>query len=396
VSYRLRLRDAAGRALPDQHVAARLCGQDGPGRAQRAARAALRPSAAGPTLQWLPALDLLTWWWPNDARLTAPHVLAEPALCRQSVLPGVVAALGGGELLEHRIELAQYVPEHRLCARVDLRWHDGQGVRETRVYAKSSREPATELAHALLKALRDSPAGRSGRLHTPAALLWQPEFDLHWQQGLPGRALLDLPAAEAAALAGALGEQLAALHGSDIATARELTEDALRQRLAEVVAVLADALPECAEPLQQAATGLTAGLSFLHGQPTATLHGDLHPRNVLADGPRLALIDLDGLRRGPALLELGAWLADGVYRALLEDAPAARDAGAWHDLLQAYASAGGQAPPPRALAWACAWNLLTQRAWRCVVNLKPGRYALAPTLVATAARLSQALTLDAL
>ena len=30
------------------------------------------------------------------------------------------------------------------------------------------------------------------------------------------------------------------------------------------------------------------------------------------------------------------------------------------------------------LAWATAWSLLTQRAWRCVVNLKPGRWAIAP------------------
>jgi hypothetical protein len=40
--------------------------------------------------------------------------------------------------------------------------------------------------------------------------------------------------------------------------------------------------------------------------------------------------------------------------------------------------------PPAALAWSTAWNLLTQRAWRCVVNLKPGRFAIAPRLVALA------------
>jgi thiamine kinase-like enzyme len=394
LSYRLRLRDAGGHSLPDQHVAARLCPGDGAGRAQRAARAPSQASAAGPSVHWLPALDMLTWWWPNDAKLTAPRVLADAALCRQAVLPELVVALGGRELQAHELAVVQYVPEQRLCARLDLRWRDGHGAQAGRYYAKASREPATGQAHALLQALQQSPAGRSGRLHTPAAVLWQPQFDLHWQQGLPGRALLDLPAAEAAALAPALGRQLALLHGCGVALPRTLTPDALRLRLADVVALLADALPATRGALLATAARLSDGLAFLQGHAMATLHGDLHPRNVLADGARLFLIDLDGSCSGPALLELGSWLADGVFRALLDDAPAARDAPAWQALLASYADAGGRAPEPRALAWACAWHLLTERAWRCVVNLKPGRYALAPRLVASAGRLADTLDLE--
>ena len=94
---------------------------------------------------------------------------------------------------------------------------------------------------------------------------------------------------------------------------------------------------------------------------------------------------LDGLHCGPDLLELGAWVADGLYRALLDGAELRRDEAAWQSLLDAYARAGGGTPAPAALAWATAWNLLTQRAWRCVVNLKPGRLAIAPRLVALAA-----------
>lgn len=394
LAYRLRLRDGGGRPLPDQHVAARLCRGDGASRTERAARAPLQPSGAGPSVHFLPALDMLTWWWPNDAKLTAPRVLADAELCRRAVLPELVAALGGSEGLAHEWVLAQYVPEHRLCARVDLRWRDGSGERAGRFYAKASREPATGEAHAILQALQQSPAGRGGRLRTPAAVLWQPAYDLHWQQGLPGRPLLDLPPAEAAALAPALGAQMAALHGCEIAVARELTPDALRARLADVTAVLADALPDASGTLRAVAARLSEGLACVQGEPAATLHGDLHPRNVLAHGSQLALIDLDGLRRGPALLELGAWLADGVYRAQLDGGPATRDAAAWQALLQSYADAGGRAPEPRALAWSCAWNLLTQRVWRCVVNLKPGRYALAPRLLATASRLAETLTLE--
>ena len=107
------------------------------------------------------------------------------------------------------------------------------------------------------------------------------------------------------------------------------------------------------------------------------------------------LIDLDGLRRGPALLELGAWVADGIYRAVLDGAPPLRDAPAWRALLDGYGRAGGRVPVDAALAWSAAWSLLTQRAWRCVVNLKPGRFAIAPSLVVLAARLADASSLEA-
>jgi hypothetical protein len=73
---------------------------------------------------------------------------------------------------------------------------------------------------------------------------------------------------------------------------------------------------------------------------------------------------------------------------LLEGAPAQRGTPAWRALLDAYVAAGGSRPDPAALRWATAWNLLTQRAWRCVVNLKPGRYQLAPRLVELAARMA--------
>ena len=111
---------------------------------------------------------------------------------------------------------------------------------------------------------------------------------------------------------------------------------------------------------------------------------------MLADGRHLSLIDLDGLRRGPALLELGSWWADGIYRAVLEGDAPLRDAPAWQGLLAGYAQGGGTPPASAALAWSAAWNLLTQRAWRCVVNLKPGRFAIAPRLVALAAELADA------
>lgn len=222
-------------------------------------------------------------------------------------------------------------------------------------------------------------------MRTPKALLHQADADLHWQRAVPGQALLDHPEAMAR-LAQPLGTQLAALHATALPGLPLSDLDAWWQRLALAVEVLGMALPGSAAELRQLQRQLHDALPALAQQAPATLHGDLHPRNILVDGDRLTLIDLDGLQCGPAALELGAWIADAIYRALLDGAAPDRDRRHWQALLAGYAEAGGTLPSPRTLAWATAWNLLTQRAYRCVVNLKPGRFAIAPAL------LQQALT----
>jgi thiamine kinase-like enzyme len=140
---------------------------------------------------------------------------------------------------------------------------------------------------------------------------------------------------------------------------------------------------------------LSNGLHWLDAAPLVTLHGDLHPCNVLANGDQIALIDLDGLQCGPALLELGAWMAEGMYRAVLDADTPTRDLKAWQSLLEGYATAGAELPHPRSLAWAAAWNLLCQRAWRCVVALKPGRLTIAPRLIELAEVVVNAPSLEA-
>jgi thiamine kinase-like enzyme len=361
ISYRLALRDAGDGERLERRVAARL--------------------REGGVLQLA--------WWPHDRKLDAPRMLDDGAALSARWLPEVIEALDGpgAQLRSQRVDVVQYVPEQRLTARVALRWQRDGALRSATVYAKASREPDGATAHGILAALQATPAWRAGRLRTPAALLWQPQAQLHWQSAAPGIALLDH--AQAARFAAPLGEQLAALHHAPVELARRLDGRALRARLAEVGQTLALVLPASQGELRRAVDALERGLRWLDGQPDATLHGDLHPRNVLVNGETLTLIDLDGARRAPALLELGSWCADGVYRAVLAGGPAQRDASAWAALLQGYARGGGSVPAAPALAWATAWQLLTQRAWRCVVNLKPGRFEIAPRLIALAAEWAQ-------
>ncbi len=390
LAYRLQLRDAEQRPLA-QVVAARLCGGEGARRAAHANAASLAASPAGPALRWLPALDMVTWWWPNDAKLRAPQVLACEQRLREQALPALLPVLGvpaGGDVGVD-VEVVQYVPEQRLCARVDLTWHRAGATQRRRVYAKSSREPDSATVHQRLAQLQASAAWREGRLRTPRALLWHAGSELHWQEGLPGEPLQDAGAQAWADGAAPVGAQLAALHHTSVHGLPEVTRDGLHQQLNDVVARLGPVLGETA--VRRAAQALAENWRALDGAVPVTLHGDFHARNILVErhaaSMRASLIDLDGLRRGPALLELGAWIGDRMYLALLGGADVRRDEASWCTLIDAYVTAGGARPDVPALRWAAAWSLLTQRAWRCVINLKPGRFALAPRLVTLAGEL---------
>jgi Ser/Thr protein kinase RdoA (MazF antagonist) len=171
-------------------------------------------------------------------------------------------------------------------------------------------------------------------------------------------------------------------------------------------AVLAAALLGGVDPgwqplLRRLVDRLDDGAAWLARAARATLHGDLHPRNILVDvgtdgtGVRHAFIDLDDVRTGPATLELGAWVADAHYRAMLDRRAPQQAAAACDALLAAYADASRQRIDRAALAWSAAHHLLCQRARRGVVNLKPGRYAGVPALLAMAEAILRAGTVEA-
>jgi aminoglycoside phosphotransferase (APT) family kinase protein len=99
------------------------------------------------------------------------------------------------------------------------------------------------------------------------------------------------------------------------------------------------------------------------------LHGDVHLKNALLQGRRIALIDLDQVGLGPPAADLGSALAGLRYHALLVD-DGARGARLRQALLDGYAS---QREPPdaSALRWHVAAALLSERALRAVSRIRP-------------------------
>lgn len=400
VSYRLRLHDPRDGREFEQRVAARFCSG---GDAQRRHRQAmLRPNvatAAGPALSHLAALDMLAHWLPNDPKLAALALLCNDAELRRRCLPEVVAALteGRGRLVEHQTTLVQVVPELRVCARVELRVQaePGAAARVHTLFAKADVERSGAATQALMQALHLSSAQAQGALHTPRPLLWQEHTGLHWQCAVAGRVLEEHEAGVGPAMSARIGAQLAVLHATPLAGLRCIDVDALRAQVQRCAALLSTVEPAWQPRLARLAARLDAGAAAFTAEPAATLHGDLHPRNILVDGERLGFIDLDGVHAGPAVFELGAWVADTLYRAALGGAAPWFAAPGCHVFLAAHASASGRAADGALLAWSTAHDLLCKRAYRCVANLKPGRFEIVPQLLAWAETIASAGDVEA-
>ncbi len=400
VSYLLAVHDPQRGRDFEQRVAARFCtGGDSARRHLKALGRNALPSEVGPMLLHLPSLDLLAHWLPNDAKLDALGVLYDEATLRSQCLDQVVATLTGGRgrLIDHRMTVAQYVPEHRACARVQLRMQREPGgpVTTQTLYAKADAERLGARTHAVMQALCDSPAQAAGLLRTPQPVQWQAGVGLHWQLAVPGLALLDVDPAVGPAASARIGQQLAVLHATPVPAARTPICEQWHAQPRRAAALLGLVNPEWTPLLSRLAARLEAGAPALEREAAVTLHGDLHPRNILVDGPSLAFIDLDNVRLGPAVLELGAWVADALYRAVLDGAAQRQAAPSWRAFLAAYANASGYAADESLLAWSTAHSLLCQRAYRCVANLKPGRFAAVPALLALADSIAAAGTLDA-
>lgn len=401
VSYRLRLRDVRSSQTFVQLVATRFftAGES----QQRHANALRRASVANAVdlaSSHVAALDMVAVWWPNDAKLgDTAALLGGDHQMREGVLGEVLAALtdGRGELVSHEFHLAQVVPEHRACARVELAYRTATfgPVLNRTVYVKAEAERSGADTHAVMQALQRSPAQAQGRLLTPKPILWQAQRGLHWQDALPGTPLLDAASEVSVAAARQVGSVLAGLHSTPVPTLRCVGVDELGERLALVADTLAIVEPRWEGAVRTLAGALTKGVGAACNAKSVTLHGDLHPRNILVAGDRMGLIDLDDIRRGPALADLGDWIADSLYRALLAGQGAANALKACRAFVDAYADASGSPCSEAGLAWSTANSLFCQRAWRSVVNLKPGRYALVEPLLDTAAAILRAGSIDA-
>jgi hypothetical protein len=351
----------------------------------RAARLPLEDTSPFAPLLHLPALDMIVWSFPNERKLTSLPRLVDGSWLRACVFPVLVARLHGHDwrLIDGEHELVHYVPEHTCSVRavVDARRGDGDP-RRCVVYGKVYYDDAGRHVCDAMRQLWQSRAVLSGKLAIARPLLYEAGDRVLWQEGLEGDTLERrhpddrIPTSALRRVAGAI----AALHVSPVAQIPGRRPDDTLTELRERAGVLAHARPHLRGRLDRIVSLLAATPPA--AVPLATLHGDLHPKNVFLMDGGVGLIDLDNIHRGAAEQDLASWIACMLYRALLrrERLDTALDAA--RAFLRHYEQERAAPIDSDALDWYAGAALVSERAYRSLSRLKDGRLELLDDLLA--------------
>ena len=396
VTYRLVIEDRTTGNTGEQV----LCGRAYPeGRShshweKARGRAVVQPRFGKPMV-YLPDLEMVLWSFPNDRKMDTLPTLADADHFKRAILPPLLASYLGQEWTptDATRTLIHYVGEHTCTVRIDatVAHQDDHRRQIITLFEKTYYNEEGEENFHVMRQLWQSKARRSGQLVIAKPIWHDSSLKTFWQLGLEGTPFdacdvygpAFLPSFEEAA------RRLAALHVTPVLCTRSTTVADLIADLIRVTPALIRLRPSCAPMLGPLVDLLLAQAERMPEEPRATLHGDLHLGNLFMNDGRVALIDLDNVRTGSPLLDLGSLIAGLHYVRMLRMASPESCHQLIDRFLQAYQAHVPWAVLPSLLNWYVAVTLISERASRCVTRLKEGRPAMVEELIDLAGRLSQ-------
>lgn len=315
---------------------------------QRAGASTRRTGGLRP-LAHLRELESVVWVFPNDRKLDLDVVRTDS--------PALAALLGRPP---SRCRLVAYAPEKAATVRCEDAAARALGY--VKVYGAGEHERPLHAHQSLHEALAPD----------------HPHLQLPRVLGSSSSAIAVEPFA-GASLGGLWGRRRDVAYerlGAAAATLHELPppidvpfERLELHRLHRAAEVIARARPD----VGMQARRLLDRLGHTH-EPSAEaqvcLHGDLHPKNALLSGDRVALIDLDQVSAGPAAAELGGLLAGLRYERVTQMIDTAVERRLRQRMLTGYASVRPLPPAPE-IQWHTAAALLGERALRAVNRVRP-------------------------
>ena len=311
-------------------------------------------------------LDAVFWTFPNDRKLARLEVLRE--------VPTELARLFTPEWAHSRV--VAYAPEK--CATAQCLDGRSRVLAYAKVYAGEEGRRVYETYRALGRQLSSG----SAALMLPRALAYDDARRTLLLEPVEGARAADLNAEEMPRGYYQLGAALAALHSlrapEGLPAFERLTPAHVRQAASAIEAVR----PDVRREVSRLAEELTRFRGPSDESPVC-LHGDVHPKNAVARGGVLTLIDLDQCAAGDPAADLGSLLAGLTYGRITSGAarPSARTLG--EAFLSGYSSARAL-PPARSLRWHTAAALLAERALRAVNRVRPEGLARLRELLAAA------------
>jgi len=382
-----------------------------------AQRQPLVSTSIGKAVFHLPELEAVVWGFPNDRKLPGLPAITDNARLKE-LLPEIIANHFGREweITALASDVVSYAAERACTVRVKLELSNsrtGASFPQT-LFGKTYRSGEGEAVWRTMGRI-----WRQGRLLIPQPLRFQPEIHTLWQQGLAGNTL---EAFDAESVDGSMEGDCQA--GSRTEGPRSSTGDrgpSVRDpagKLAKAGAAVAElhrlripdlplreavrplealgtaenllvcAVPNCQPKLHLLVRRLTDAFGKIQTQPAAILHGDLHLKNFLATGEKIALIDWDNVCRGDPMQELGSFAASLHYRALLGERSVEATESLIDSFVEAYLAAPEGEVQASALNWHAAAALIYERAHRHVVRLNTDAPRVVSELIELALRLT--------
>ncbi len=393
VAYKLGVRTVAGAQAVRRFAICMYGPEDA--RERYAKARSLQPVGAQhslPPVALLGDLHALAWPFPHDRKLPALPQLADDARIVTEHLPGLVRARWGDRAVvrEYSHQVVSYFPEHTCTVSESMTVVpvSGSAPHPWTVFGKIRYDDAGADTFSNMQALWDSAGHQQGTVAYARALGYDAARRLLWQEAVAGSTLESLLDGAGPQLLERVGRAVAALHATPLASARVLRGADLIANLQRAQRTLELGLADAPE-LVRTCAGLAGELQRawqnVDCSANATLHGDLHGNNILVAPAQVALIDLDRAMRGPALAELGGFLAGLICRACVQRREI--DNRRLAIVIDAYRRSVPWAVDNEQLAWHTAAALVHERAYRCVTSLKPGRIQALPRLLDVAGRI---------
>lgn len=400
VSYRLDIENVATGERGEQI----LCGRAFPqGRSQsnweKASTRPLIQPRFGIPLVHLPEVEMVLWSFPNDRKMHTLPAAIEATRSVSAIPPSWLRSHleTGWQVADTKSHVRHYVGEHTCTVQTSIELIDPSRDigRTLTIFGKTYYNDEGARTDLVMRQLWDSDARRTGQLSMAQPLWYDTRLNTLWQLGIHGNTLEHhtIESPEYGYLLKQAAQAVAALHTTPVSNIPFLTELELLGKLDAVASILMQCRPSCRSILTPLRDQLLAQAKTIALGPTATLHGDLHMKNLFLTNEKIALIDLDNVRQGHPGQDIGSFIAGLLTGALAKQMPLSQIAGPVEAFLRHYDRCTPWKIDRPTLAWFTAMALVTERAYRCVTRLKDGRRGMMDMLLNLADDISRARTL---
>ena len=403
ISYRLDVENVETRESGEQI----LCGRAFPnGRSlpqwEKASTQALVQPRFGKPLIHLPEVEMVLWSFPNDRKIHTLPASSHAALSTSSIPPNwVLAHVGTGwQVADTKSRVMHYVGEHTCTVQTSFELiHSSQDTRQTlTIFGKTYYNEEGAQTDLVMRQLWDSEAQRSGRLGVARPLRYDTRLKTLWQEGIQGTTLenhsIETPAS--IPLLQKAAHTIATFHATPLSNIPQITMAEQLSKLESIASVLMQCRPTCRPILVPLQDRLIEQAKIIPLGPTATLHGDLHMKNLFLTQDRIALIDLDNVCEGHPGLDLGSFVAGLLTGALAKQVPLSQMAVPVQRFLNHYNQSTPWKIDQHTLAWFTAVALVVERSHRCITRLKHNQREHLKALLSLADRISESLSLESL